>query len=350
MASFSPYQMQNSTFAGNDVAGYSRDMNMVTQSPIQLGAAFPAPMNGVGQGFQAATHASSVASTQSDTSSPMPIQHEFNLSGFQQGPPSTFSPGVRPSPYPQAQVAKPQWPSFPAQNPYPPEIPSNQPTFPQTGDQNVASTPMGMPSYPFGQLPNHFNQQNGYRINYHHPLPGSFNRRAFNPQTQPFVPGHRQPMGQPHPCNPQIPPAGGFQHQYQQPSSIPSAFDMPPHGPPHNNMVPHLPTAHMTPPGNSRFPPSAQGPPGTVPAHHLQLDHRTPSNDVPRWNYPASLPPKPLNVVPPMPLPNPGYPMLPRPGNEGPPPPPPPAVAMGSHLPTTVGSMPAGSISARPPR
>jgi len=46
-------------------------------------------------------------------------------------------------------------------------------------------------SYPYGQFP--VSPYNGKPNRNQHPLPGSFNRQQFNPQSQTFIPGPRNP-------------------------------------------------------------------------------------------------------------------------------------------------------------
>ena len=52
---------------------------------------------------------------------------------------------------------------------------------------NTSTTGMPIMTYPFGQLPFQPAMQGGRS---QHPLPGSYNRQAFNPQTQAFVPSN----------------------------------------------------------------------------------------------------------------------------------------------------------------
>ena len=63
--------------------------------------------------------------------------------------------------------------------------------LPQTQEQ-ATSTCGSAASYPYGQLPFQPGVQQGRT---QHPLPGSYNRPSFNPQTRPFVPfsGHQSP-------------------------------------------------------------------------------------------------------------------------------------------------------------
>ncbi|MCJ1313262.1 hypothetical protein MMC25_006939 [Agyrium rufum] len=84
----------------------------------------------------------------------------------------------------QSQMSDPSWPQGNYTNAYPmPQTPS------QTFQQPISRSPGGgvhMMNYPYGQLPYQMNGQSGRPA---HPLPGSFNRHALNPQIQAFVPG-----------------------------------------------------------------------------------------------------------------------------------------------------------------
>ncbi len=79
-----------------------------------------------------------------------------------------------------------QWSQSYYQSPY--QGPTTQyqlPTSQQQQYQHGTVPPSSIP-YPYGQLPFQPGQHNQ---NQQHPLPGSFNRQAFNPRTQSFIPG-----------------------------------------------------------------------------------------------------------------------------------------------------------------
>merc|ERR1712000_195763 len=95
----------------------------------------------------------------------------------------------------------PQQPMYQNQTPYQPQTPGRGP-------------PSSIP-YAFGQLPSTVNPADPKR---QHPIPGSFNRHAFNPKTQSFVPNnpglpipqpishHGSPhQGSPHHGSPHLP-------------------------------------------------------------------------------------------------------------------------------------------------
>jgi hypothetical protein len=128
---------------------------------------------------------------------------------------------------------------------------------------NGASIP-----YPYGQLPSTANPADPKS---QHPIPGSFNRHAFNPKTQSFVPGTANGPQQPMPHHPSShlphnmygPPQPQYPMGYnmaRQPSntSLPS-YHASPHMPvrqmmPHN-MGPQAQATHHLPPYNSSLPP-----------------------------------------------------------------------------------------------
>lgn len=217
---------------------------------------------------------------------------------------------------PVPSISQPAWSqqSF-GQNAYPPRS-SPVPTH-------------GIP-YLYGQLPVHVNPNDPKS---QHPIPGSYNRQAFNPKTQSFVPasglpmqapappppppglyggssprhgspqfhsphmnynGFQQPIPQPsfgptpgpygmsrQSSNNSIPPYHAVpqqQQQQQQPPHVP--VPVPPHGPQH--MPPMPPASMMQMPAK---PPTA-GPPGSGPG-------QTTFSHLPNYGNPATLPQKP---------------------------------------------------------
>lgn len=90
---------------------------------------------------------------------------------------------------PQSMPMNGGWPQIGQQ----PAFPMAAPPFTQNG---TGSRPMSAPiqgpapvQYPYGQFPT--SPYNGKPNRNQHPLPGSFNRQQFNPQSQAFVPGGR---------------------------------------------------------------------------------------------------------------------------------------------------------------
>ncbi|KAF2625407.1 hypothetical protein BU25DRAFT_412841 [Macroventuria anomochaeta] len=121
---------------------------------------------------------------------------------------------------------------------------NQQPSYPmgQVSFATPSSRPMSAPQpqpYAYGQFPP--NPYNGQPNRNQHPIPGSYNRQQFNPQSQAFIPGGRNVpfqmqsnMGQ---GPPQMNGYGGFQMQQpsmanQMPRISPSAGSTPSFGSP----------------------------------------------------------------------------------------------------------------------
>lgn len=136
--------------------------------------------------------------------------------------------------YPQAQPIAmntgwspmPQQPSYPmAQGSYAPSGSANRPmSAPHQGP--VPTT------YPYGQFPP--NPYNGRPNHNQHPIPGSYNRQQFNPQSQAFIPGGPQTPYQPQPhCTIGNNHQAAFHNgQYQMPRMVSSATSTPSFGSP----------------------------------------------------------------------------------------------------------------------
>jgi hypothetical protein len=174
----------------------------------------------------------------------------------------------------------------------------------------MVAGPQNTIPYAFGQLPSTANPADPKS---QHPIPGSFNRHAFNPKTQSFVPGGAgmpvpQPMshqGSPHlPYNAYTPP--------QQQTNNSMGYNMARQG--SNNS---LPSYHASPHMTHR-PPMHQGMPHGIPnmphgmqqnmsqglpqglhvTHNMQSMQSMPQNGqignhLPNYGNPATLPPKP---------------------------------------------------------
>ncbi|MCJ1271190.1 hypothetical protein MMC22_011090 [Lobaria immixta] len=86
---------------------------------------------------------------------------------------------------PQSQMSDQQWPQngFPYGYPRPRD---QQQYFPPPMHDQVATSAMHSIPYQYGQLPFQSNVPGGRA---QHPLPGSYTRQTFNPQTRAFVPG-----------------------------------------------------------------------------------------------------------------------------------------------------------------
>jgi hypothetical protein len=176
----------------------------------------------------------------------------------------------------------------------------------------VRSAPSSIP-YAFGQLPSTANLADPKS---QHPIPGSFNRHAFNPKTQSFVPGSSglpipQPMshhgsphhGSPHHGSPHLsynafaPPqqqfgnAMGYNMARQgSNNSLPSY-----HASPHLAQRPmmHQGIPQNLPQGMSHM----QGMPQGVNTGLPMLHNGQIGNHLPNYGNPSTLPPKPPTGV-----------------------------------------------------
>ena len=157
--------------------------------------------------------------------------------------PSQVTPKMANTPMAPCQESFQQTQHMPS-NPGWPQI-NQQPTYTMgqlpfaTPNNRPMSAPQSQP-YAYGQFPP--NPYNGQPNRNQHPIPGSYNRQQFNPQSQAFIPGGRNipfqmqsSMGQgPHHMN----GYGGFQMQgqssmaNQMPRMSPSAGSTPSFGSP----------------------------------------------------------------------------------------------------------------------
>ncbi|KUJ15622.1 uncharacterized protein LY89DRAFT_647446 [Mollisia scopiformis] len=213
--------------------------------------------------------------------------HSAPISGF-------ASPVQSPPPAPQ------QWPQPLYQSPYQ-----------QSQTAMVRGPPNSIP-YAFGQLPSTANPADPKS---QHPIPGSFNRHAFNPKTQSFVPGSSglpvpQPMshhgsphhGSPHHGSPHL-PYNAFATPQQQfgngmgynmarqgsNNSLPSY-----HASPHMAQRPmmHQGMPQNLPQGMSHSQGMPQGVSQVMP---MAMSHI--GNHLPNYGNPSTLPPKPPTGV-----------------------------------------------------
>ena len=192
---------------------------------------------------------------------------------------------------PQSQMSDEQW-SQPPTN-YQPSYQNFQgpsPMYPVQGQQhlqapttptNVAATP-----YPYGQLPYHPNVPGGRSP---HPLPGSFSRQTFNPETRAFIPGSHfaasQPNNQTSRQGDQPGRMGYLSPPNHQAGTGTSAYGQPPlnnfHGPAMNPLghfvQPRISTPHVVRKVSNNT--TTSQPPG--------------QSSLAKWGTPATLPPKP---------------------------------------------------------
>ncbi|KAK0635637.1 hypothetical protein B0T17DRAFT_50976 [Bombardia bombarda] len=160
---------------------------------------------------------------------PQPVQQQQQPQRYQPvNPPPMGAPYNSPVPA----MPQPAWPTAP---PQPPQA-FNQPAAyapappPLPPPPRTVMSASGIP-YPYGQLPVNANPHDPKS---QHPIPGSYNRQAFNPKTQSFVPANgmvamqqqQQPAGpygssSSHHGSPQFNPShmgsyNGYQQQQQQ--------------------------------------------------------------------------------------------------------------------------------------
>ncbi|KAL9097289.1 MAG: hypothetical protein Q9165_000716 [Trypethelium subeluteriae] len=148
--------------------------------------------------------------------------------------------------------------------------------------------------YPYGQLPQGF--ANGKSPQNQHPVPGSFNRQQFNPQSQSFVPHQMVASAQPYGMMPQMSspslnnfatftPASTVQRQSSSQSN--ASFGSLRAAQSNGTAQRQPPQAHasfQTSQSSSRSPTSSN--PSLPPAQN-------PQSTIAKWGAPASLPPKP---------------------------------------------------------
>lgn len=189
---------------------------------------------------------------------------------------------------PQHMPMNPSWPQVAQQ----PSYPMGQGSYAQTGPGN---RPMSAPQqgpipgqYPYNQFPS--TPYNGKPNRNQHPLPGSYNRPQFNPQTQAFIPTGRNMPYSPQPSMGQGPQMmmngyGG----YQMPSQAPMPAQMPRLSP----------SATSTPSFGS--PQSMQGSNSVATGNRITSQSGDPSSShssIAKYGTPSHLPAKPPAPVP----------------------------------------------------
>jgi hypothetical protein len=245
-----------------------------------------------------------------------------------QAVPQAVAPPPPPPPPPQQQQQQQQQQQGyrapnPIGGPYASPVPSiSQPAWPQQGySQNVyppRSSPVPPPGVPYayGQLPAHVNPSDPKS---QHPIPGSYNRQAFNPKTQSFVPSNGLPLQPPPPPHVSGPYGGSSPRHgspqfhsphmsyagYQQPLPQPG-FGPPPPGPygmtrqgSNNSMPPYHPVQQQPP---HVQPPLPHGPPHMPPSGPMHMPNKPAGpppgpgqtfSHLPNYGNPATLPQKP---------------------------------------------------------
>ncbi|KAL2017645.1 hypothetical protein VTK56DRAFT_1913 [Thermocarpiscus australiensis] len=251
---------------------------------------------------------------------PYPPQQMIPDTGYT--PPYPAMPPYAPPPAPQA-VPPPSQQGYRAPNPpmggpYTAPVPNlPQPAWPQQGFNQTPYPPRTSPTpavipYPYGQLPANANPNDPKS---QHPIPGSYNRQAFNPKTQSFIPANGLPMQPPPPAAPPVPYGGSSPRHgspqfpsphmsysgYQPPmpqagfGPTPSPYGMTRQGsnnsmPPYHAVLqpPHgtapQGSQHMPPSGPMHMPAKPGGPPGPGQPSFSRLSN---------YGNPATLPQKP---------------------------------------------------------
>ncbi|KAL4877180.1 hypothetical protein BJY04DRAFT_222311 [Aspergillus karnatakaensis] len=180
--------------------------NNVGYMPNQTGAMYPAQVN-----MNPGSHYPIPVSPQMSTSGPwqggpVPQQPPYTGYSMAQSPAvASAKPAATLNNYPvpnnvQYQATPPGWSSPPYQGAYPQPSHRNQAPVPWSSYQ---AQPLNTTTYPFTQYPG---QPLNTGLPSHsgpHPLPESFNRSHFNPQTRSFVPGGSSgPVRHPNKSNP----------------------------------------------------------------------------------------------------------------------------------------------------
>ncbi|KAI9811612.1 MAG: hypothetical protein M1827_005361 [Pycnora praestabilis] len=213
----------------------------------------------------------------------MPLQPTASL-------PAAGSYGQYPQPY--AQDPSQQWPQSSYQNPYQAYGPPPPETRPQSMDRQSVSNQGNLPSpnpYPYGHLPTQGFSFNGHQYQNQHPLPGSYNRQTFNPQTQSFVPKNGFNLSQAGPYGTQ-PQVGGL-------GSLPTVPFV-------GNQMPfttHRQTSSSTHSGYSSpqltqasiSKQTLNGQPYPYAGSQPPLNQPTSQSSLSKWGTPSHLPPKP---------------------------------------------------------
>ena len=171
---------------------------------------------------------------------------------------------------PSSQMSDQIWPqngfSYPCQQARQP-----QPGFPPQMQERSMSNGNPAVSYSYGQLPYQPNFQQGKP---QHPLPGSYSRPSFNPQTRAFVPSScYQPTN-----NAQYSSMPGDSKTYSAPTSIPNGNSTP-------SQRPQATAIHVSSGSNSSRKTSSQSSSSQQPASQPSY--------LAKWGTPANLPPKP---------------------------------------------------------
>ncbi|KAF2491152.1 hypothetical protein BU16DRAFT_530705 [Lophium mytilinum] len=247
--------------------------------------------------------------------------------------------------YRQQTMPTQQWPQAPQQHGFQMNAQFSQNNL---GDRPMSASGHGpVPGpYPYGQFPSA--GFNGAKNRSQHPLPGSFNRQQFNPQSQAFVPTHRNssfpiqqqsmqsnmqsnvqhqnmngyssypvpvPMGNQMQMASQVPMINQMQRP-SPPSTQPSSFNGP-RAPQSSNSTPSKPSGQViSHPLPQPIPMSASSQATSTQSTNSSIP---PQSSIAKWGVPSHLPPKPPPPAQPQPpkfaLPVHNFAAVPRPVN-----------------------------------
>jgi hypothetical protein len=251
-----------------------------------------------------------------------PNQNGFDLSAdFQRGMqsfqtagmPSQVTPKMSNPPIasyqdtyqPQPMPMNPGWPQMNQQ----PAYPMPQQPYTQNGPSNrPMSAPIQGPvpgQYPYGQFP--VSPYNGKPNRNQHPIPGSFNRQQFNPQSQAFIPGSRNMSYQMQPNMGPVPPQGmngyGTFQMPPQANQLPNQMPRPSppnthpqtFGSPRSMQNNYATPAKPNNPGAGQTPQIASSQIANPPSSSSQSSSSSipAQSSIAKWGTPSHLPPKP---------------------------------------------------------
>ncbi|OJD16302.1 hypothetical protein AJ78_03514 [Emergomyces pasteurianus Ep9510] len=141
-------------------------------------------------------------------------------------------------------------------------------------------------TYPYSQIPNQPFAPSHQNTPGQHPLPGSFSRPPFNPQTRSFVPGSNPQLR--FPVNP--PQQPGVNPAYIHPPQYPSSTSW-------TGSNQDISNHHSSNQPNSQTNTKINAPPSSMthstPSHHGPSPMMTARDSIAKWGTPAHLPPKP---------------------------------------------------------
>lgn len=195
---------------------------------------------------------------------PMMTQQQSSTRSSPAMPSYSLPNGIQ---YPQS---PPSWSQTPYQPNYPSPTAQRNPQavhWPNVPPNAMTSAPV---SYPYGQAQNQAYPQNSGN-NPQQPVPGSYVRSSFNPQSRSFAPGVG--LSQPRYSDPMAP---------SQPSTAYSAINSPWMGQENANRFSNQNQANIKPPINTSL--------GQGSGPGRQMENQ---NSIAKWGTPSHLPPKP---------------------------------------------------------